>query len=222
MTQNDRSSGASGEEPAARSTAAALGRRGRPRKEKSLSVMMPMRVFPEEAAFCRERGGSAYVRELIRREMARLANESAESRTEEEASAPQRLCEASASAPLPAGLPSRAGRGGRATPFTLESYLPLKSRTAFVVRAAKSQLVDAGIAEGDILVVDSSIPPAAGRIVVARINGRFAVRRLVIGRDGALALRTEHAAEGRADYAVGPEDALEIAGVVTGLVRRVK
>lgn len=51
-------------------------------------------------------------------------------------------------------------------------------RSTFCVRVSGLSMTGVGIYEGDILLVDSSIPAAEGKIVVAAIDGMVTVKRL--------------------------------------------
>lgn len=105
----------------------------------------------------------------------------------------------------------------------LESHLDLNQlvithpAATFFVRAAGDSMTGAGIASGDLLVVDRSLKPTHGRIVIAAINGELTVKRLYLGEHGAQ-LRAENPR-----YAPIPltEDLdAVIWGVVTHHVRR--
>ncbi|MBA2649526.1 MAG: translesion error-prone DNA polymerase V autoproteolytic subunit [Legionella sp.] len=48
----------------------------------------------------------------------------------------------------------------------------------FFVRASGDSMKDAGIQSGDMLVVDRSLEPLHGKIVIAAINGELTVKRL--------------------------------------------
>ena len=75
----------------------------------------------------------------------------------------------------------------------------------------------AGIFSGDILVVDRSVEPKVGKIVVAAINGELVVKR--IGRQGnALVLLSEN--EAYSPIVVGESEDCFVWGVVTGSVRQ--
>ena len=50
----------------------------------------------------------------------------------------------------------------------------------FFVRVEGESMANADIHSGDILVVDRSIEPASGKIVIAVIDGEFTVKRLII------------------------------------------
>lgn len=48
----------------------------------------------------------------------------------------------------------------------------------FFLRVSGSSMVNAGIHHNDILIVDRSLEPANGRIVIASVNGELTVKRL--------------------------------------------
>ncbi len=60
----------------------------------------------------------------------------------------------------------------------LNRDLVLNPRDSFCVRVNGQSMVDAGIDNGDLLVVDKSINPEDGQIVLAVVNGDFTVKRL--------------------------------------------
>lgn len=66
----------------------------------------------------------------------------------------------------------------------IEGYLDLNTKfikhhsSTFVVQAVGDSMVEAGIFSGDWLLVDRSIEPLDGRIVIAAIHGELTVKRL--------------------------------------------
>ena len=66
----------------------------------------------------------------------------------------------------------------------IETYLDLNKllikhpAATFFVRVSGSSMSDAGICLGDVLVVNRSLTPTNGKIVVALVNGEFLVKRL--------------------------------------------
>jgi DNA polymerase V len=81
------------------------------------------------------------------------------------------------------GCTVRAGFPSPADDY-IESYLDLNSHlihhpaSTFFVRAAGDSMIKAGIADGDLLVVDRSVEASNGRIVIAAVNGELTVKRL--------------------------------------------
>jgi DNA polymerase V len=66
----------------------------------------------------------------------------------------------------------------------IEGYLDLNTKfikhpsATFVLQATGDSMKDAGIFSGDWLLVDRSIKPSDGRIVIAAVNGELTVKRL--------------------------------------------
>ncbi|MCE0723195.1 MULTISPECIES: LexA family protein [Legionella] len=66
----------------------------------------------------------------------------------------------------------------------IEGYLDLNAKfikhpsSTFVLQATGDSMVDAGIFSGDWLLVDRSLDPSDGRIVIAAVNGELTVKRL--------------------------------------------
>ncbi|HAT1815729.1 TPA: translesion error-prone DNA polymerase V autoproteolytic subunit [Legionella pneumophila] len=66
----------------------------------------------------------------------------------------------------------------------IEGYLDLNTKfikhpsSTFVLQATGESMVDAGIFSSDWLLVDRSIEPSDGRIVIAAVNGELTVKRL--------------------------------------------
>ena len=60
----------------------------------------------------------------------------------------------------------------------MNSLLIRNPSTTFCVKVSGLSMIDAGIYEGDILLVDSSIKPGEGKIIIAAIDGMLTVKRL--------------------------------------------
>ncbi len=92
----------------------------------------------------------------------------------------------------------------------------------FVMRAAGDAMRDAGIADGDVLLVDRALTAAHGTVVIAAVAGELLCRRLELpptkragGAGPCLA-----AADGvTAAIAITPETPLEVWGVVTTVIK---
>lgn len=76
-----------------------------------------------------------------------------------------------------AGYPST-GDDHVETQLNLHSYVVEKPETTFFVRAKGQSMINAGIFDGDLLVVDRSIPARNGHIVIAALDGELTVKRL--------------------------------------------
>ncbi len=60
----------------------------------------------------------------------------------------------------------------------LNEQLIRNKQTTFFLRVSGDAMINAGISSGDVLIVDRSLKPASGKIVVAVLNGEMLVRRL--------------------------------------------
>lgn len=74
-----------------------------------------------------------------------------------------------------AGFPSPAEQY-QEEPLDLNELLVKRPAATFFVRVQGDSMVGAGIREGDLLVVDRSIEPADGDIIIAAIDGDFTVK----------------------------------------------
>ncbi|MBN2332552.1 MAG: translesion error-prone DNA polymerase V autoproteolytic subunit [Deltaproteobacteria bacterium] len=59
----------------------------------------------------------------------------------------------------------------------LNQYLIKHPAATFFVRVAGDSMIEAGIHDGDLLLVDRSLEAADGRVVIAVINGELLVKR---------------------------------------------
>lgn len=73
----------------------------------------------------------------------------------------------------------------------LNEYLVKNPPATFFVRVSGESMIGAGIHPNDLLIVDRSIKPKAGKVVIAVINGEFTVKRLV-DRNGSFWLVPEN------------------------------
>ena len=80
-------------------------------------------------------------------------------------------------------------------------------------------MVDAGICEGDTLILDRSLEARSGDIVLAFLHGDFTLKRLRI-RDGKVELCPENAAANYPVISPGEGDNFSIEGVLIGICRK--
>jgi DNA polymerase V len=117
-----------------------------------------------------------------------------------------------------AGFPSPA-QGYEQKGIDLNALMVTNPPATYFVRAQGDSMLDAGIREGDMLVVDFSLQPQHGDIVIAKLDDRFTVKRL-FKRRGVVKLCPENKA---ANYPVIiPQDGetLEVMGVVRWLIHQ--
>ena len=65
----------------------------------------------------------------------------------------------------------------------LNKYLIKNPSTMFFGRVRGDSMVDAGIHDGDLLIIDKSLEPKEGKIAVCFIDGEFTVKRIKIDKD---------------------------------------
>ncbi|HNY66099.1 MAG TPA: translesion error-prone DNA polymerase V autoproteolytic subunit [Deltaproteobacteria bacterium] len=66
----------------------------------------------------------------------------------------------------------------------LNEFLIAHPASTYFVRVEGDSMIEAGIQSGDILVVDWSLEPRSGDIVIAMINGEFLVKTFSCHPDG--------------------------------------
>jgi len=77
---------------------------------------------------------------------------------------------------ISAGFPSPADDFVDKT-LDLNEFLIAHPSATFFVRVEGTSMIDAGIHPGDILIVDRSLEPKSGSVVIAMVNGEFTVKR---------------------------------------------
>jgi repressor LexA len=99
---------------------------------------------------------------------------------------------------------------------TIDSYLVKAPSKTTLIRVKGDSMVDAGILEGDLVVVERQANANVGDIVVAIVDDEFTIKYLEKEK-GQFVLRP-----GNQAYAViKPKGKLELFGVMVGFVRRV-
>jgi len=99
----------------------------------------------------------------------------------------------------------------------LNEYLITNPAATFFVRVAGDSMIGAGINHDDILIVDRSIAPVSGKIVIAIVDGELTVKRLVKTGDSCR-LVAENPLYPSTD--IEKEMELEVWGVVTCAIHR--
>lgn len=86
------------------------------------------------------------------------------------------------SSPVEAGFPSPADDFIEQS-LNLHTYLVHNESATFFVRAHGDSMINAGIHNNDLLIVDRSVPAENNRIVIAALDGELTVKRLVRRHD---------------------------------------
>lgn len=100
----------------------------------------------------------------------------------------------------------------------LNEHLIDHPAATYFVRVAGTSMVDAGIHDGDILVVDRALEPVDGKVVVASVNGNLSVKRLK-KENGTVYLMAEN--EEYDDIEITPHNDFQVWGVVTHVIHSV-
>lgn len=83
---------------------------------------------------------------------------------------------------IQAGFPSPA-QGSFADSVDLNHELISNPAATFCARVIGDSMIESGINEGDMLIIDRSIGPRNGDIAVVFIDGDFTVKRILINND---------------------------------------
>lgn len=121
-------------------------------------------------------------------------------------------------APVKAGFPSPADDYHELS-LDLNEHLVRNPAATFFLRASGDSMKEAGIGDGDLLIVDRSLSPRHGQVVVAALNGELTLKRLRRNGDGSLCL-----VPANPHYPVipiGEADDMVIWGVVVHVIRSV-
>jgi DNA polymerase V len=101
----------------------------------------------------------------------------------------------------------------------LNQLLVSNQPATFFLRVKGDYMINAGIHDGDIIVVDRSVQPVDRSVVVAVVDGELTVKRLIM-RSGMAELHAENPKYAPICFQNGQE--LSIWGVVTTAVHQVK
>ncbi|MCB1119690.1 MAG: translesion error-prone DNA polymerase V autoproteolytic subunit [Chlamydiia bacterium] len=99
-----------------------------------------------------------------------------------------------------------------------EMMVPRPAAT-FFVRVSGESMVGAGIHPGDLLVVDRSLSPGHGKIIVALVDGDFTVKRLIKGGNGYILAPENHS---YCSIELTPDMDFQVWGVVTYVIHRAR
>ncbi len=104
------------------------------------------------------------------------------------------------------------------SPLDLNELCVKHEASTFFVRVDGFSMINAGITDGDLLVVDRSLATSNNAIVVALYNGGFTVKRL-LKREGRISLMPDNPKY--SPITIKGEDDFEVWGVVTYVIKKV-
>ena len=172
------------------------------------------RVLPSYARLMRLLGFAS--KSAIKKVLERLADAGMLERTLDGDWAPsERFFErAIATQPVPAGTPISADADIHEQ-ISIDRFLIDQPAKTVLIRVKGDSMVDAGIHDGDLAVVERKTEATQGDIVVAIVDDEFTLKTLARDKDG------YHLLPANPNYSViRPNGKLEIFGVLVGLVRR--
>lgn len=102
------------------------------------------------------------------------------------------------------------------TRLNLNDYLVKDPSSTFLVRVSGHSMKDAGINENDILIVDRTVMPSNGKVVVAAVDGQLTVKRIKKTSEGKLFLMPDNPEFSPIEIKEGNE--VHIWGVVTNAI----
>ncbi len=119
---------------------------------------------------------------------------------------------------ISAGFPSPAD-DFREVRISLDKELVKNQESTFYAKVNGDSMENAGISDGDLLVIDKSIEPENNKIVICFIDGEFTVKR-IIKRRNKIYLKPENKKYKKTE--VKDENELIIWGVVTYVIKSLK
>lgn len=119
--------------------------------------------------------------------------------------------------PVRAGVPQPVSQEAPDV-LSLDDYLIDEPNRTSLMKVRGDSMKDAGIFEGDLVVIEHNTPTKPGDIVVACADNELTVKTLQLDAKGAYFLQPANSA-----YApIFPRTALEVLGIVVGVVRRTR
>ena len=102
-----------------------------------------------------------------------------------------------------------------AEPFFVDDYVVRQPSKTVMIPIKGESMIDAGINDGDVAVVERGLAARAGDFVIAIVDNEFTLKELAIER-GQFVLKPHN----KGFPVIRPRGSLEIFGVLVGLVRR--
>ena len=119
-------------------------------------------------------------------------------------------------------------------PLDLHALLVKRPAATYFVRVEGDSMINAGINPGDLLVVDRSLTPVDGDIIIASVDGEFTVKRLRVEGNGELGMGNGKKRAVKKRYVLEPGNdkypviriddghELDYFGMVTAVIHRFK
>ena len=101
------------------------------------------------------------------------------------------------------------------SPIDLNKHLIKNSTTTFLIRAQGTSMLDSGITDQSILIVDRSVKPAHDSIIIVNLDGEFICRRLKLKPQ--MSLSSDNPNVPSIDI---NEESVDVIGVVTSCITK--
>ena len=189
---------------------------GRPRlTNELLDVNLQVRVTKKLADTCKSLGGANFMRPLLEAatQRAMALKKLAPARPGEESEGIKFI-----DLTVQCGFPSPAADYAE-NDLSLNDYFVKNRDATFIIEARGDSMIDAGIYEGDILIIDRSVEPRRGDIVLAYLQGDFTLKKLKFV-DGKPELHPQNSSGNYPVIHPGEYDDFSIEGVLVGSGRR--
>ncbi|MDC0629573.1 translesion error-prone DNA polymerase V autoproteolytic subunit [Flavobacteriaceae bacterium] len=118
---------------------------------------------------------------------------------------------------ISAGFPSPA-EDFKQERLSLDNELIKNKEATFFARVSGQSMVDAGLNDNDLLVIDRSLSPAHNKIAVCFLDGEFTVKRLKVEKEEVW-LQPEN--KSYQPIKITPENDFVIWGIVTNVIKKV-
>ena len=118
---------------------------------------------------------------------------------------------------ISAGFPSPAD-DFKEERLSLDEELIKNKEATFFARVSGQSMIDAGLDDNDLLVIDRSLEPEHNKIAVCFLDGDFTVKRLKVTKDGVW-LQPENSSYKPIE--ITQENEFVIWGIVTSVIKKV-
>ena len=118
---------------------------------------------------------------------------------------------------IPAGFPSPA-EDFKQQRLSLDEELIKNKEATFFARVSGQSMINAGLNDNDLLVIDRSLEPEHNKIAVCFLDGEFTVKRLKVESDGVW-LQPEN--DNYKPIKITQDNQFVIWGIVTNVIKKV-
>ena len=118
---------------------------------------------------------------------------------------------------ISAGFPSPA-EDFKQERLSLDNELIKNKEATFFARVSGQSMIDAGLSDNDLLVIDRSLSPAHNKIAICFLDGGFTVKRLKVEKDEVW-LQPEN--KNYQPIKITEENDFVIWGIVTNVIKKV-